>query len=141
MWTNLSSLGRWLTEHYNQATLGIAARLNSSALVESSSRVISRAYAGLVVLSIAVILLEGVSAVVAKPPNRKPTPVVIQSGNLNIPPTEVGVPLSFQIVVTGGKPPYTCLPDPNNNLAQFGLVLEKTCVLHGTPTKAGTVTF
>jgi hypothetical protein len=135
---NPSSPARWLIERYQRVTLGIAARLSSSALVESSSRVISRAYVGLVAVSV-IVMIAGNTASAKKPP--KPTPVVIQSGNLNIPPSEVGVPFSFQIIVTGGKPPYTCLPDPANNLAQFGLVLEKTCVLHGTPTKAGTVSF
>ncbi len=138
---SLSSRIRSVRTLYLNGVLHAAARFNSSVLAARCSQAIRVAYVGLAVLSIAVIVGDGlISSVEAKKPP-KPTPVVIQSGSLNIPKSYVGVPLSFQIVVTGGTPPYTCTPDPTNNLAQFGMVLDKTCVLHGTPTKAGTVTF
>lgn len=66
-------------------------------------------------------------------------PLTIQT--VTIPDQKVGVPFSFQIQITGGTPPYTCTPDSNNNLAEFGLVLDSTCLLHGTPIKAGSVHF
>jgi len=134
---SLSRRVRWLTESYQRVTLGIAARLSSSVFVESSSRVISRAIVLLAVLSVGSLGIQQIEA--KRPP--KPQPMVINGGSMMLAPQVVGVPLSIQISITGGTPPYTCLPDPNNNLTQFGLVLEKTCVLHGTPTKAGTVTF
>ena len=66
-------------------------------------------------------------------------PLVIQT--LTIPNGSVGLPYSFQIQVTGGTPPYHCDPDPANNLAEFGLSLSATCLLSGTPIKAGAVHF
>lgn len=53
----------------------------------------------------------------------------------------VGKPYSAQIQVEGGTPPYRCDPEPDNNLAEFGLVLDPTCFVLGTPTKAGRVHF
>lgn len=58
-----------------------------------------------------------------------------------IPEGWTGKPYLFQIQVTGGTPPYDCQPEPDNNLAEFGLELDKSCLLFGVPTKAGEVHF
>lgn len=56
-------------------------------------------------------------------------------------PGMVGVAYQFQVQATGGTPPYTCTPDPDNNLAEFGLTMTPDCWVRGTPTKAGDVHF
>lgn len=68
------------------------------------------------------------------PPPLTIGPGIPQSG-------KVGQPYQWQIPIQGGTPPYTCSPDPDNNLAEFGLTLNSDCWVRGTPTKAGQVHF
>lgn len=53
-----------------------------------------------------------------------------------LPDATVGQPYSFQVVATGGKPPYTFSADPSTALPD-GLSIASDGTISGTPTTAG----
>jgi len=71
-------------------------------------------------------------------PGSAPPPLTM---NPILPSGRVGVPYNAPLQIQGGTPPYTCAPDPTNNLADFALTLTTDCWVRGTPSKAGAVHF